>query len=146
MFACLEKTAAMLGDVPNYDDTLVNPPDLDWPRLRCFCFFRDNDVTKPDFMRVLGWCLPGLRVWYNLDKEYSRTASQLAIPQLLNEINVLRDPQQAAQRFRSVVAKPGIYMASLLRAADDNDEEPLEQYLERICRIPLPNQNGVSSV
>ena len=76
--------------------------------------------------------------WYNLDKEYSRTVSQLAIPQLLNEINVLKDPLQAAHRFRFVVMRPDIYLASKLRAATDDDEEPLEQYFERIRRMPTP--------
>ena len=38
--------------------------------------------------------------YYDMDKEYSRVASRLAIPQLINEINVLKDPQQAEERFK----------------------------------------------
>ena len=38
--------------------------------------------------------------YYNMDKERSRAVSRLAIPQLMKEINVLRDPQQAGVRFK----------------------------------------------
>ena len=95
-----------------------------------------------------GWCQPVLRLgWYNLDKEYSWMASRLAIPQLLNETNVLRDPQRAAERFRSVVMKPEVYYASMLRgrAYDDNDEEPFEQYLDRLHHMPCPMGNNGSA-
>jgi len=121
----------MFADMPDYDDRGINPPGLEWPRLRCFCFFKDDeDPTKPDLIRVLGWSLPGLRVeYYHLDKEYSRTVSQQAIPQLLNEINVLRDPEQAPLRFRSVASKPEVYLPALSRAMAD-DDVPFKRYLE----------------
>jgi len=109
----------MLAALPAFDDGMVTPPDTKWPHLRCFFFFKGNS-TKSDHVQVLGWSVPCLRVLhYNLDKEYSRRISRLAIPQLLDEINVLREPQQAVERFRSLVMGLG--------AGDE--EEPFE-YLE----------------
>ena len=82
-------------------------------------------------------------LYYSLDKEYSRKASGLAISQLLNEINVLREPQQAVRRFKFVVLNPGIYLASMLAAEVGDEEEPFEQYLERINRLPSAKEDGV---
>jgi len=57
-----------------------------------------------------------------MDKEYSRTISMLAIPQLLDEINVLRDPQQAEQRFQSMVTNPEEYLSFLRMEVGGEDE------------------------
>jgi len=126
----------MFATFPTLNDEIINPPGLEWSRLRCFYFF-NGDSTKPDHSQATGWSVPGLRVlFYGLDKEYSRKVSRLAIPQLLNEINVLREPQQAAQRFKSVVMDPDVLVESMRRAAEaDDGEEPFERYLERIHRF-----------
>jgi len=145
--AYIEETATVLAVIPGYDDRMINHPGLEWPLLRCFFFFKEEgSADKPYPIRFKGWSLPGLRaLWYNLDKEYSREASRMAIPQLLKEINVLKDPQQARERFKCVVGNPGIYLASMLTAkAGDDQEEPFEQYLERISRIQNVNlEDGV---
>jgi len=135
----------MLASFPTFDDGMVNPPGMEWPRLRCFFFFK-GDSTKPDHVQVIGWCVPGLRVLYcGLDKEYSRKVSRLAIPQLLEEINVIKEPQQAAERFKSVVMDPGVLSASMTRAAVEagNEEEPLDQYLARLNHLPNTKEEGL---
>ena len=134
----------MLAAFPTFNDEMVNPPGLGWPRLRCFYFFK-GDSTRPDHNQITGWCVPGLRVlYYNLDKEYSRKVSRLAIPQLLNEINVLREPQQAAERFKSMVMNPEVLSASMRRAAEvDDEEEPFEQYIARLHHLPSTKEEGL---
>jgi len=78
------ETAKVLEGVRDYDDAMVNPPGLKWPRLRCFLSFKDEDPTQPDYVRVLGWCVPGLReLCFDVDKVFSRMAAMMAIPELL---------------------------------------------------------------
>jgi len=114
----------MLAAIPDFDARTVNPPGIDWPRLLCFFFFH-GDYTKPDSIQTLAWCVPSLReTCYSLDKEHARAISRLAIPQLLDEINVLRDPQQAVQRFQSMVMNPEEYLTSM-RMVDVYGEEEL---------------------
>ena len=135
----------MLASFPSFDDGMVNPPDMKWPRLRCFFFFKGGS-TKPDHVQSTGWCVPGLRVLYrSLDKEYSRVASRLAIPQLLDEINVLRDPQLATERFKSIVMNPDVLSASMRTAAATagDEKEPFEQYLERLQHLPSTKEEGL---
>ena len=52
--------------------------------------------------------MPHLRERCDEDKECSRKAAELAIPLLLKEINVMKQPQQAEQRFM-FLASPGIF-------------------------------------
>ena len=61
---------------------------------------------------------------YDMDKEYSRTTSGLAIPQLMNEINLLRDPRQAEERLRLMAFGSDISCVPMEKAEEDN-EEPL---------------------
>jgi len=42
----------MLAALPAFGDALVNPPDIEWPRLRCSLFFK-GDSTKPDHVQVI---------------------------------------------------------------------------------------------
>jgi len=94
----------MLAMFPTFDYRMVNPPDSEWPRLSCFFSF-ERDFTKPVHSQAIGWGVPWrqLALYYNMDKEFSRTASRLAIPQLQDQINVVRDPQHAEEMFKSVV-------------------------------------------
>jgi len=135
----------MLAAVPSFDDAMVNPPGMEWPRLCCFFFFK-GDSIRPDHFQATRWCVPRLRVlYYSLNKEYSRKIFKLAIPQLLNEINILRDPEQAAQRFRSLVMDPGVLLASMFmaRMKVGDGEEPFEQYIERLQHLPNTKEEGL---
>lgn len=114
----IEETARILAALPTFGDGMVGLPNPEFPNLCCFFFFK-GDSAKPDWVEALGWSVPRLQaVYYNMDKEYSRMASRAAILQLLDEINVRRDPQQAEQRFKSVVLMdPGVLLRSLPTAA-----------------------------
>ena len=122
----------MLVALPAFDHWMVNPPDSECPRLCCFFFFK-GDSTRLDHVQAFGWGVPCLQAaYYNMDKEYSRKISRLAIPQLLNEINILKDPQQAERRFKSVVMMdPGILSRPSLTAAAEagDEEEPSNHHL-----------------
>ena len=135
--AFIEETATVLKNVhntmPSYDDAMVNPPGVTMPRLRCYLFFKEEGQApnKPDLMQPLGGCLPNLRMWCNMDKEYSRQTSMRAIPELLNEINVRRDPQMAEKRFKNLIMEP--YVASaFMDAAKAGNAEPYERQLDRM--------------
>ena len=74
-----------------------------------FNYFR-AERAEPYQARAQAWCMPNLReLCYAVDRESSRKASKLAIPQLLNEINVLRQPQEAEQRFMFMVSDPDLF-------------------------------------
>jgi len=81
--------------------------------------------------------------WYDMDKDYSRAASRVAIPQLIDEINVLRDPLQAEKRFRLLVSNQ--YLSSLLagKTGAGSDEAPLDQRFELII-LQIIKENGGS--
>lgn len=72
-----------------------------------------------------------------MDKEYSRTISRQAIPQLLKEINILREPLRAEQRFRLMATGP-----VRVKTSENCDEEPLEQQLERTLHVDLRENGG----
>ena len=59
-----------------------------------------------------------------MDKEYSRVASMLAVQRLVNEINVLRDPQQAVERFRLIALGPD-FSGIPMEEVEKDGEEPL---------------------
>jgi len=94
---------------PDIQYTVDNPPDLEMPRLRCYFFFHGEDPTGFYQARAQAWCMPNLRELCNVDKEHSRKVSELAIPQLLKEINVLKQPQQAEQRFAFMATNPHLF-------------------------------------
>jgi len=120
--AVIKLGADMVKIVPDIKDAAGNPLDLNWPRLRCYFCFKGNDTTRYQ-VRALAWCLPNLRgLYYDVDKECSRKASRLALPQLLNETNVMREPQQAAQRFNIMASEPDLFQALMEKAREDNSE------------------------
>ena len=124
--AHIEETAKMVNVISGYEfeDAMVNPEGPELPRLRCFLIFRNEDPTEPDYVRVLWWRMPGLqKIWYGLDKEYSRAVSRLAIPKLLTEINIRRQPRVAKELFRSMVANSDLFGA-FMEGAETGDEEP----------------------
>ena len=127
-------TAKVLKAMPGYEDEMVYPPGL--ARFRSFFYFQDDDPTKPDHCRTQGWGLENLQLlWYDLDKEFSRAASKIAIPQLLDEINILRDPLQAEQRFRYLIVNIDLAWARIRTFNENGDDvelEPLEQYFQRL--------------
>lgn len=141
----IEETENLIKAVPDLKDATVNPPDLEWSRLRCFLLFKDEDPTKSGHVRVRVWCLANLQeLWYGMDKERSRAASRLAIPQLLKEINVLREPGTAEQRFRFMILNPGLFRTLMMEPEDDH-EEPLEQYFGRILYVADGEGGGAGS-
>jgi len=73
-------------------------------------------------------------------KEQSRTLFKLAIPQLLNEINIIGQPRQAAERFKYMILDPDLYR-KLRKKADEGNELPLERQVERILRV-ADGENG----
>lgn len=124
------------------EDAMFNPQGLNWSRLRCFLIFKDEDPTEPDYIRVLWWCLPGLQgLWYGLGKEYSRTVSGLAIPELLTEINIRRQPRVAKELFRSMVANPDVFRV-LMEAAEADDGRSLGEHFERILHLSVNKNSG----
>ena len=119
--------------IPSYDDALVNPPGATVPRLRCYLFFKGEDQApnQPDCVLPLGGALQNPQMWCNMDKEYSRQTSMRAIPELLYEINVRKDPQRAEERFEHLIFEP--YASSaILDAAIAGSVEPLERYAEKL--------------
>jgi len=114
----------MADAVPDQVHAAVSPPDPRLSRLRCFFFFECEDPTA-GFYYAQGhtWWITNLReLCYDMNKEYSRTASRLAIPQLMNEINILRDPQRAEERFEFMALDPGLSWAPIETAEEDNEE------------------------
>ena len=112
----------MIGILPAYlTDAPVNLPDPGSSHLQCFFIFEyDSPGGELYHAESITWWTTNLRgLSCNMDKEYSRTASRLAIPQLINEINVLQDPRQAAQRFGMMALDPDLSWASMERAEED---------------------------
>jgi len=133
--ARIEETAEIEKAAPNLKVAAAYPPDLKWPCLRGFLFFKDEDPTKPDHIRVREWRMEQLQeVFCNMGKEYSRAASRLAIPQLLNEINVLRQPQQAERRFRLMNLDPNRCWTIMKKTEGDN-KDPLERCFEQVLHL-----------
>jgi len=86
-------------------------------------------------VRVHSQCVPNLReLCDRIDKDYSRrAASQLAIPLLLNEINLMGDPQEAEGRLRWMVEDQDLTRA-LMGAGGSDDGALFLRCLERILR------------
>lgn len=125
---------------------MVNPTDTELSRLRCFLFFEDEDDTKPRRGRIETWCTGVLQEMYDLDKEISRKLSTLAIPQLLNEINYLRQPRKAEKRFKFKTALgPCLTPGSPVEIVDCGDDESIEDYIKRILRRPGIKYGGSGS-
>jgi len=103
--AVIQETATVLATIPAIEDLSVTPQDGEWARFRCFFFFKEQrGSTEPNLVEVMTWNLPNPReLWYGLGKEYSRAVAMRAIPQLLREINDVGKPQQAEQKFKSMV-------------------------------------------
>jgi len=120
------------------EHAVISPPGLELPRLRCYLRFKHEDPTKPDYGRVQAWCLEDLReLWYDMDKAYSRAASRVAISQLLNEVNILREPLQAEERFDLLVSNQAMVRALLEKV--HAGEGSLE---ERILRLIMTENDG----
>ena len=138
----------MVAGIPACKYEAVNP-GVEFPCLHCFLFFQNEDPTMPDHCRVQGWCMEHLQLlWYDLDKELSRTASKMAIPQLLDEINILRDPLQAKQRFRHMAENIDLSWARIRTVNEDGDDvelEPLGQYFERLRVLNAQERSGSGS-
>jgi len=78
-----------------------------------------------------------------MDKDYSRVASRVAISQLLDEINILRDPLQAEERFMLLVSSQDIAQ-SFRREVEGASEELVELCFERIiCLVMMENGGRV---
>ena len=97
----IERIADLVKIAPKIRNEEIVPPRPGMSRLRCFFFFRYRGPDKGFYSRGREWWMKNLQgLCYDKDKEYSRAASRIAIPQLMNEINFLRDPKQAEERFR----------------------------------------------
>jgi len=104
----LKRIADLLAIRPDIQYTVDNPPD-GLPRLRCYCFFLNEHPADFFHARAQTWCAPNLRERCGEDKECSHKAAKLAIPLLLKEINVVKQPQQAEQRFRFLASNPDLF-------------------------------------
>ena len=120
-----------------------NVPGLEWPRLRCFFYFRHEDPTVPEVGRIQSWSMQDLReVWYNMNKSYSRAASRVAISQLMNEINILGEPLRAEERFGLLVSNKTVAYG-VQEEVHAGKEEMLEEGFEQILRIIMMENSGV---
>ena len=98
----INRVADIVRIMPSFEDGPVpNPPAPGLSRLRCYFFFEHEDpAVKLYHTKCRTWWRTYLKErCYDMDKEYSRVVSMLAVPQLMKEINILRDPQQAVGRF-----------------------------------------------
>ena len=128
----VEGIAELIKATPGLEDTMANRPGLESPCLHCFFFFEHEDPTKPDDVQVQGWCLDRFQeLLYDLDKEYSCTASRMAVSQLIVEINCLKDPPMAESRFGFMVTEPDL-AGAFMEVAEKDDIEPLKRWLDRI--------------
>ena len=98
----VDRVADLAKAAPTIRDEMeTDPPRPGMSRLRCFFFFKYGDLSELCYARSRMWWMENLQeLCYEMDKEYSRAASRRAIPQLMNEINFLRDPKQAEERLR----------------------------------------------
>jgi len=125
----------MVKLAPDLKHPVATVPDLKWPRLRGFFLFRGDEPNRFDQARAQAWCLTNLReVCYDMDKEHSRAISRLAIPQLLNKINILGHPRQAAERFKYMVLDPDLYRKRMEKG-DEDYEQPLERQFEQSLHV-----------
>lgn len=128
-------------DAPEVQHVMAASQNHDWPRLRCILIFGDEDPTKLGYGRVQVWSVSNLQDFYNMDKECSRLVSDLALPRLMNEINVLREPEQAAERFRCMVTVSNPSWTPTGESENDNGEM-LEEYLERTLHLGAKENGG----
>jgi len=127
-YAFIERTAEVVRALPELKDAAVIQPDPELPRLRCFLFFKDEDPTKSHshHIRAQTWSMANLReLRDHIDKEYSRVASNLAIPLLLKEINIQGEPKLAEQRFWSMFVGPELSWTPTGKTERDINEEVL---------------------
>ena len=121
--ACIERVADLIKISPSIKDVETDPPCPGMSRLRCFFFFRYGNPAKSCYARSRSWWMKNLRgLCYDVDKEYSLEASRLAIPQLMNEMNILRVPQQAEERLRLVAFGSEISWTPMEKV--EENEEP----------------------
>ena len=121
--AFIGRVADIAKATPNMMDVPANPPGPGMSRLRCFFFFKYGDPAKFYYSRIQTWWMESLRgSYYDMDKEYSRTTSELVIPQLINEINVLREPQQAGERFKLMASGLDVSSTPMEEAEEDGNE------------------------
>ena len=112
----------MLKVTPHLTDPTADSPGPGLSRFRCFFFFTYDD---PELVhtRTRTWWIPNLQeLYYDMDKEYSRANSKLALPRLVTEMNILRDPQQAAARFKLIASGPELSGTPMEEAEKDNEE------------------------
>ena len=123
--AIIKTYTDMLEVSPDLKNAAVNPPRPGLSHFRCFFFFTYED--HPEFVHTRSriWWMENIReVYYNMDKEYSRVNSMLALPRLVTEMNILRDPQQAVERFRLISLCPGL-PGTPTEEAEKDSEKPL---------------------
>ena len=97
-------------------------------------------------VRVHSQCVPNLReLCESIDKDYSRrAASQLAIPLLLNEINLMGDPEEAQGRLRWMVDDQSLTRA-LMGVGDNSDGTLFLRCFEQILRGGQKKKSGSRS-
>ena len=132
--ALVNLIANMTRARPDVEDVMVITLDPGAPSLRCFLFFKnEDDPAGSYYCRIPTWSIKDLReVRCNMKKEDSRAASRLAIPQFIKEVNVLRDPEQAVERFSCTLDL--ISSGPPVWDAEKDDENPLEKHFERLLR------------
>ena len=120
----IERVADMIKAMPSIIEVVSDLPGPDMPRLRCVFLFESANPDESIYVRAYGWWMENLREHYfEMDKEYSRMTSMLAIPQLVNEINFLGNPKQAEERFRSMACSDPT--RTLIEKVKGDDKKPL---------------------
>jgi len=144
----LQVTDAFIGEAGHLlpenivERTEISPPGLELPRLRCYLRFKHEDSIESDYGRFQAWCIEDLReLWYNMDKAYSRAASRVAISQLMNEINVVREPLRAEEKFQLLVTNQAMVQA-LLDRVRAGSEGSLEQRFGELLRLIMMENGG----
>ena len=117
----IEPYADMVKIHPYLTDVSTNPPGPGLSRFRCFLFFTYEDSDLIHAQSRIMWLENVREFYYNMDKEYSRVNSMLAIPRLVTEMNILRDPQRALERFMRIALGSGLSGTSTEEAGEDSE-------------------------
>ena len=96
---------------PSLGSAVAVPTPSPGPGLSCLCCVFYFKHGNPEFChgRHRTWWTANIReLYHNTDKEYSQVAAIIATRQLENEINVLKNPRQAEERFRVIASGAGL--------------------------------------
>lgn len=123
--------------MPGIEAVMANPPSLKWPRLRSLFIFKGENPTEASQIRIMAWCMPDLHnLCCDANIERSHAASRLALPHLLTEINAVKKPEEAEQRFMSMASNPADSFLAIRGRGGENGEP--------LCTLSTNVGNGAS--